>query len=53
MTSRTVVTRLPKGSPSQGKLQKGDVIVSVDGTKVVGSASLRDARRRATRRGTR
>jgi len=42
VTSRTVVTRLPKGSPSKGKLQKGDVIVSVDGTKVIGSSSLRD-----------
>ena len=42
VTSRTVVTRLPKGSPSTGKLQKDDVIVSVDGEKVIGSSSLRD-----------
>ena len=35
VTSRTVVVDgLPKGSPSKGKLQKGDVIVSVDGEKV-------------------
>ena len=43
VTSRTVVTGLPKGSPSAGKLQKGDIIVSVDGKPVAGSASLRDA----------
>jgi Lon-like protease len=42
VTTRTVVTRIPKTSPSQGKLEKGDVIVSVDGTTVAGSSSLRD-----------
>ena len=43
-----VTTRLgrdsgsPKGSPSTGKLQKGDEIVAVDGKQVAGGASLRD-----------
>jgi PDZ domain-containing protein len=42
VTTRTVVSRIPRASPSQGKLEKDDVIVSVDGTKVLGSSSLRD-----------
>jgi len=38
-----VVQDLPAGSPSAGKLRKGDEIVSVDGKPATGGASLRDA----------
>jgi len=38
-----VVQDLPAGSPSAGKLRKGDEIVSVDGKPATGGASLRAA----------
>jgi len=41
--TRLVVQDVPKGSPSTGKLEKGDELVAVDGTKVVGGAQLREA----------
>ena len=41
VTIATVVARLTPGSPSVGKLRKGDQFVSVDGTPVTGGASLR------------
>jgi PDZ domain-containing protein len=41
VTARTVVTGLSAGSPSAGKLRQGDVVVSVDGTPIAGSSSLR------------
>ena len=41
--SKVVVDALSPGSPSKGKLEKGDQLVSVDGEQVEGGASLRDA----------
>jgi PDZ domain-containing protein len=41
--SRVVVDGLSPGSPSAGKLRKGDVVLSVDGTAVDGGGALRDA----------
>jgi PDZ domain-containing protein len=38
-----VVAALSPQSPSAGKLQKGDVVLSVDGTPVDGGGALRDA----------
>jgi PDZ domain-containing protein len=43
VTTTVVVQDLPAGSPSAGKLRKGDQLLSVDGTKVTGGASLRAA----------
>ena len=40
--TRLLVQDIPAGSPSKGKLRTGDLLVSVDGTKVVGGAQLRD-----------
>jgi PDZ domain-containing protein len=41
--SHVVVAGLSPGSPSAGKLRKGDTIVSVDGRSVADGAALRDA----------
>ena len=35
------VSEVAKGAPAQGKLQAGDVLVSVDGSKITNAASLR------------
>ena len=40
--TRLLVQDIPKGSPSKGKLQKGDELVAVDGQDVVGGAQLRE-----------
>jgi PDZ domain-containing protein len=41
--SKVVIEAFSPGSPSKGKLEKGDQLVSVNGKDVVGGASLRDA----------
>jgi PDZ domain-containing protein len=43
VVSRVIVDGLSPGSPSKGKLQKGDELVSVNGTPIEGGASLREA----------
>ena len=43
VTTSVVVAALSPGSASTGKLEAGDVLVSVDGTPVIGGASLREA----------
>jgi PDZ domain-containing protein len=43
VTTRVAVNEVPAGSPSQGKLRVGDVIVSVDGQAIDGGAALRQA----------
>jgi PDZ domain-containing protein len=57
-----LVTLVPRGGPASGKLQPQDVIVSVDGTRILRPLDLRNAVRRAgaggslsivVRRGTR
>ena len=42
VTTRLLVQDVPKGSPSRGKLRRGDQVLAVDGTAVVGGAQLRD-----------
>ncbi|KRE61403.1 hypothetical protein ASG78_12895 [Nostocoides sp. Soil756] len=37
------IAGVPEGSPSQGLLEKGDVLVSVDGTPATDPAAVRDA----------
>jgi PDZ domain-containing protein len=46
VTTRSVIAGLAPGSPSKGKLQTGDVFVSVDGTKVPDSDALQRAVRK-------
>ncbi|MDQ1627205.1 MAG: Lon-like protease [Actinomycetota bacterium] len=41
VTTRVRVAGLSKGSPSQGKVRKGDLVLAVDGTPVDGGAVLR------------
>lgn len=41
VTTRVRVASLSKGSPSRGKLRKGDLVLAVDGTSVAGGAQLR------------
>ncbi len=43
VVSKVIVDALSPGSPSKGKLEKGDQLVSVNGKQVQGGASLRDA----------
>lgn len=40
--TRVLVQDVPKGSPSRGKLERGDELVAVDGQRVVGGAQLRE-----------
>jgi PDZ domain-containing protein len=41
VSTHVEVALLAKGSPSRGKLQVGDVVTAVDGTKVAGGVALR------------
>jgi PDZ domain-containing protein len=43
VVSKVVIDDFSPGSPSKGKLEKGDQLVSVNGKAVAGGASLRDA----------